>query len=169
MCWWHINFTFFWNYRHFPKVVKSLQNDLDPILYQKKTWQMALSGFEPMRLNLLYANKYILNYKMLEKLHNTSIFFIFNYSSLIYYPYLDTLSQKHLESFQNICCRFVYNSLQFDHVSLKVNQIGTFLVSSKAILLMMHTILPFYYNFWQKLPIYAVKNYNLYNPTISIQ
>lgn len=76
-----------------------------------------------LRMRLLYANRYILNFKTRKKLSNSLVLSILNYSLIVYYPCLDKITQLKLQRVQNTCVRFVWNLRKFDHISGYINQL----------------------------------------------
>nr|CAH7769964.1 unnamed protein product [Callosobruchus chinensis] len=58
-------------------------------------------------LRILYSSRHILNFKTRKKLVEHSVLSKFNYSMVLYHPYLDCLMKYRMQKLQNNCCRFV--------------------------------------------------------------
>lgn len=76
-----------------------------------------------IKLKVLYANKFIMNYKLRKKLCESLVIPIFDYCDIVYSPCLDVLTQSRIQRIQNVCCRFVSNLRKFDHLSDKFLQL----------------------------------------------
>lgn len=77
-----------------------------------------------IKLKVLYANRYILNYKLRKKLCESLVMPIFYYCDIVYFPCLDVLTKNRIQRIQNICCRFIYNLRKYDHLSEKYKQLN---------------------------------------------
>lgn len=76
-----------------------------------------------LRLRVLYANKDILNFDTRKKLADSFVLSIINYCLVVYYPFLDKVSQQRLQRVENTCCRFVCGLKKFDHVSRHIHDL----------------------------------------------
>lgn len=75
-----------------------------------------------LSLRVLYANKYLLNFKLRKKLCQSLVLSIFSYCNILYYPCLLDAIKYRMQIVQNSCVRFIFNLRKFDHISLKYSQ-----------------------------------------------
>nr|CAH7762105.1 unnamed protein product [Callosobruchus chinensis] len=91
-----------------------IDNKLRFIDHIKKITQKTYS-----RLRMLYANRYLLNFKMRKKLCEALILSIYSYCDILYYPCLNQLTKNRLQILQNNCIRFIFGLRKYDHVTDK--------------------------------------------------
>nr|CAH7759109.1 unnamed protein product [Callosobruchus chinensis] len=75
-------------------------------------------------LRLLYSSQHILNFKTRKKLVESLVLSKFNYSMVLYYPYLDCFMKYRMQKLQNNCCGFVFGLRKYDRVSSKIRNLG---------------------------------------------
>lgn len=124
----NINIVISGDHLFFSENVKILGLNLDPSLRFREHIRVILQKCY-LRLRLLYANKSILNFKTRKKLADSLVLSIINYCLIVYYPYLDQMSQQRLQRIQNACCRFVCGLRKFDRVSIHIYELKWLKVS----------------------------------------
>lgn len=72
-----------------------------------------------LKMKVLYANRFILNFKIRKKLCESLVLSLYHYCNIVFYPCLDLATKNRLQIVQNTCCRYIYNLRKFDHISDK--------------------------------------------------
>ncbi len=75
-------------------------------------------------LRILYSSKQFLTWKIKKMLVESLVLSLFNYCNFIYWPFLDNNRKNRIQLIQNYCCRFIYGLKKYDHISLKIEELG---------------------------------------------
>ena len=114
---------------HFANTIKNLGLIMDVGLRYREHVKLLLQK-SYAKMKMLYANRYILNFKLRKKLCESLILSSFNYCNIVYYPCLDLIAKNRLQYVQNVCCRFVYKLRKYDHVSQKIKELKWLKISN---------------------------------------